>query len=154
MNANYTHIRRDDQCATIVRDGVISHKCFGGYGYGKVRLNYVYFDQQDKQNKKKLSAFNPKTNQTRCAFDGFRGSGWDWKWMWMYATGFSKPEFYALNHTIPKEKWIGFNIGSLNNRSEDFLFLNGKIYPIEGLNFKIDQSLSVGKNITITATKP
>lgn len=113
-------------------------------------MNYVYFDESDKQNKKKLSAFNPKTNQTRCVFDGFRGSGWDWKWMWMYSTGFSKPEFYAKNHTIPKESWIGFNIGSLNNRSEDFLFLNGKIYPIEGLKFNIDQSLPVGKNITIT----
>lgn len=23
---------------TAVRDSVISHKCYGGYGYGKVRL--------------------------------------------------------------------------------------------------------------------
>ncbi len=88
--ANYTHVRRDEQCATIVRDGIISHKCFGGYGYGKVRLNYVFVDD-DGQTKKKMSAFNPKTNQTKVAFDGFRGSGWDWKWLWMYSTGFSKP---------------------------------------------------------------
>lgn len=102
LDANYTHIRRDDQCATIVRNGVISHKCFGGYGYGKIMLNYVFLDESDNQSKKKLSAFNPKANVTRCAFDGFRGSGWEWKWMWMYATGFSKPEFYSKNHTIEK----------------------------------------------------
>ncbi len=49
-----------------------------------------------------MSAFNPKANQTKCAFDGFRGSGWDWKWMWMYAHGFSKPEFYKNDHTVYK----------------------------------------------------
>ena len=49
-----------------------------------------------------MSAFNPKTNQTKVGFDGFRGSGWDWKWIWMYSTGFSKPEFYANDHTVYK----------------------------------------------------
>lgn len=97
-----------------------------------------------------MSAFNPKSNQTRCAFDGFRGSGWDWKWMWMYATGFSKPYFYANDHTVEKEKWIGFNFGTLHGKSEDFLFLDGRIYPLEGVAFEISDKLQVGKNITIT----
>jgi hypothetical protein len=82
-----------------------------------MRLNYVFIDEEDNQNKKKMSAFNPKVNQTKCGFDGFRGSGWDWKWLWMYATGFSKPEFYANDHTVYKEQWIGFNIGSLFGKS-------------------------------------
>jgi len=43
--ANYTHIRRDEQCVTVVRNGVISHKCYGGYGYGKVRVNQIVFDK-------------------------------------------------------------------------------------------------------------
>ncbi len=47
-----------------------------------------------------MSAYNPKSNLTRCSFDGFRGSGWDWKWTWIYGTGFSKPEFYSKNQTI------------------------------------------------------
>jgi hypothetical protein len=108
------------------------------------------FTDDDGQNKRKMSAFNPKTNQTKVAYDGFRGSGWDWKWLWMYSTGFSKPEFYANDHTVVKEDWIGFNIGSLNGKSEDFLFLNGKVYPIEGLKYEIDEKLPVKKNITIT----
>lgn len=91
MFANYTHIRRDEQCMTAVRNGVISHKCYGGYGYGKVKINQVIFDTDTKQNSKRMSAFNPKSNQTRCSFDGFRGSGWDWQWTWVYGTGFSKP---------------------------------------------------------------
>ena len=45
---------------------IISHKCFGGYEYGKIKLNYVFFDKSDKQNKRKMSVFNHKTNQTKC----------------------------------------------------------------------------------------
>ena len=67
-----------------------------------MKIAQIDFDSEIGQNKKKLSAYNPKSNQTRCSFDGFRGSGWDWKWTWIYGTGFSKPEFYAQNHTIQK----------------------------------------------------
>lgn len=35
---NYTHVLRLEQCMTAVRNSVISHKCYGGYGYGKIRL--------------------------------------------------------------------------------------------------------------------
>jgi hypothetical protein len=76
---------------TAVRQGVISHKCYGGYGYGKIKLNTVFFDESVKQQKQKMSAFNPKANLTRCSFDGFRGNGWGWKWTWIYGAGFSKP---------------------------------------------------------------
>lgn len=43
INANYTHVKRDNQCMTAVREGIISHKCYGGYGYGKIRIEQVTF---------------------------------------------------------------------------------------------------------------
>lgn len=102
MNTNYTHIRRDNECMTAVREGVISHKCFGGYAYGKIKLDQTIYDIETETYKKKLSAFNPKSNTTRSGFDGLRGSGWDWKWTWAYGQGFSKPEFYSKGQTIEK----------------------------------------------------
>jgi len=150
IQANFTHIRRDEQCMTAVRDKVISHKCFGGYGYGKIRLEQVLYDEPSESYKKKLSAFNPKSNTTRCGFDGFRGSGWEWKWVWVYGQGFSKPEFYSKGQTIEKERWIGFNFGTLNGKSEDFLFLNGKIYPVQGADYVIDEAFTENVNVTFT----
>jgi hypothetical protein len=38
LYSNYTHVLRQEQCMTAVRNSVISHKCYGGYGYGKIRL--------------------------------------------------------------------------------------------------------------------
>ena len=82
---------------------------------------------------KRNSVYNPKYNVTRAVFDGLRGSGMHWQWLWGMASGFSKPEFYSLNHTIPKERFLGFNFGNLNGQGEDFFFLNGEITPIKGL---------------------
>ena len=42
VTANLTHITRNGQCLTAIRSqDVVSHKCFGGMGAGKVRLDRI-----------------------------------------------------------------------------------------------------------------
>lgn len=89
---------------------------------------------------KRNSVFNPTFNLTRVVFDGLRGSGMHWNWVWGVASGFSKPEFYALHHTMPKEKYFGINFGHLDGQGEDMIFLNGKEYPIQGINYTVDEA--------------
>ena len=39
VTLNLTHIRRDNDCFTAIRTGdIISHKCYGGNGEGKVKF--------------------------------------------------------------------------------------------------------------------
>lgn len=78
---------------------------------------------------------NLALNITRTVYDGLRGSGMHWRWVWGLMSGFSKPEFYDLNHTIPISHWLGLNIGHIFDEGEDFAFLNGKIIPIKGLKY-------------------
>jgi hypothetical protein len=78
---------------------------------------------------------NPTTNLTRVLYDGLRGSGMHWRWVWGEFNGFSKPEFYARNHTIPIEHWIGVNFGHIFGEGEDFAFINGQVIPIQGLKY-------------------
>lgn len=97
---------------------------------------------------------NPTFNLTRTVYDGLRGSGMHWKWVWGMMSGFSKPLFYSLNHTIPTDHWLGLNFGHLFGEGEDFAFLNGKIVPFEGLKYEYNEKIKSGANITVTATKP
>ena len=69
-------------------------------------------------------------------------------------SGFSKPLFYSLNHTIPTDHWLGLNFGHLFGEGEDFAFLNGKIVPFEGLKYEYNEKIKSGANITVTASKP
>lgn len=137
MSANFTHILNNNQCFTALRaHDVISHKCFGGIGSGKVKLDRIFageapgivdedkidpkykeqiqFDHSSGKSKvQKSSVYNPSFNLTRVLYDGFRGSGYHWKWNWGFMNGFSKPEYYSLNHSIPMEHGIGINIGNI-----------------------------------------
>ena len=61
------------------------------------------------------------------------------KWTWITASGFSKPEFYANDQKIDKERWLGLNFGSINNESEDFIFFNGKIFPVKSIKYQINE---------------
>ena len=70
------------------------------------------------------------------------------------ASGFSKPEFYANDHKIDKERWIGLNFGSINSEGEDFAFINGDIIPIQGLKYQIKDKLKVGDVLFFDAEKP
>ena len=99
VTLNLTHTIRDDQCFTAFRKGdIVSHKCFGGLGEGKLKIERYISQTETKRN----SIFNPTFNLTRCAFDGLRGSSFHWEWVWAMASGFSKPEFYANDHKIAK----------------------------------------------------
>lgn len=42
LTANLTHVIRNNQCFTAIRgDDIVSHKCFGGIGSGKVKLDRI-----------------------------------------------------------------------------------------------------------------
>ena len=74
-----------------------------------------------------------------------------WDWVHGVASGFSKPEFYSLNHTIPKQNHLGLNFGSLSGEGEDFLFLNGEILPIKDIRYSVHREIRKGSNITISS---
>lgn len=43
MSANFTHTVKNNQCFTALRaHDVISHKCLGGIGSGKVKLDRIF----------------------------------------------------------------------------------------------------------------
>ena len=66
---------------------------------GKVKLDRILIEGGKRV--KRNSVYNPRYNVTRAVFDGLRGSGMHWQWLWGMASGFSKPEYYSLDHTIP-----------------------------------------------------
>jgi len=42
LNANLTHIIHNKECFTAIRtNNIVSHKCFGGYGNGKVKIDRI-----------------------------------------------------------------------------------------------------------------
>jgi hypothetical protein len=42
LNANLTHIVHNKQCFTAIRkSNIVSHKCFGGHGSGKVKIDRI-----------------------------------------------------------------------------------------------------------------
>ena len=109
---------------------------------------------RDNQMRLVSNVFNARENLTRVGFDGLRGSNMHWDWVWGEGVGFSKPEFYSKNQTIEKERYLALNFGSLNGQGEDFVFVNGRITPLEGVSYRIDEAQEKKTNITFTATKP
>lgn len=90
FTANLTHIARNKDCFTSFRtNDVISHKCYGGVGGGRIRMERRII----KDGKKSLvsNIYNSGFNLTRVSFDGLRGSGMHWNWVWGEGSGFSKP---------------------------------------------------------------
>jgi hypothetical protein len=87
-------------------------------------------------------------------FDGLRGSGMHWHWFWAEASGFSKPEFYAGGHKIAKERWLGLNFGSIAGEGEDFVFLNGEVIPVKGLQYSINDDFELNSVVIFTAEEP
>lgn len=110
ISFNLTHYLRDEQCFTAIRKGVISRKCYGGYGEGGALVGKTH----DNPPRRFDSVYQIRPNTTRCVYDGLRGSGFYWQWVWAMASGFSKPEFYSKKNHIEKERWIGLNFGHLN----------------------------------------
>jgi len=91
---------------------------------------------------------------TRVLYDGFRGSGYHWKWNWGFMNGFSKPEYYSLNHSISTEHGIGINIGNMFGEGEDFAYIDGEMIPFKGLSYSFDENAQINSNITFTAQYP
>lgn len=58
----------------------MSHKCYGGIGSGKVKIDQVI--KENDERKKHTNMMNPTLNLTRTAYDGLRGSGFYWNWVW------------------------------------------------------------------------
>jgi hypothetical protein len=154
LSANMSHIVRNKECFTAIRGegAVVSHKCYGGLGTGKVFLERMLTENGERA--KRNHIFHPTLNLTRTVYDGFRGSGMRWQWVWGVMSGFSKPEFYSRKHTIPTDHWLGLNLGHLGGEGEDFAFLDGQVIPIEGLSYRFNESMGVRENVTVMAVKP
>lgn len=66
---------------------------------------------------------------------------------------FSKPEYYSKHENIEKERYLGLHFArpfapSKVENFQDYLFFNGKIYPVYNIDYKFSEKYQINRNIT------
>jgi hypothetical protein len=151
---------RHNQCISFVDEenqGTFKHKCFGGYSNGRIFIDKkVTHEGLSTQGKWVKSAYNVDNNRSRTYFEGVRSTqrlsskiggefipttNWKWTGFKAFMQCFSKPEYYSKHENIEKERYLGLHFArpfapAKVENFQDYLFFNGKIYPVYNIDYK------------------
>jgi hypothetical protein len=171
IEGNLTHIMRHNQCFSFLdheNTGTFKHNCVGGYGNGRLFLDRKNNHKELKTYEKMVkSAYNLDNNRTRTAFYGVRSTkslssklgqtlpktNWHWRGFKAFMQCFSKPEYYSKGERIEKERYVGLHFGRSFAPAEvedfqDYLFYNGKIVPLNNLDYSVNEKYPKHTNVT------